>query len=512
MKLLASYVGDCSADTPCYRGRTLVDHHPWYQRIGQLISPDKLSVEERLAQEQSLQDKYLLDLPIFAPEPLYNFQKATVAEKLFFYLEYGMKGTYNGCDQGLGKTAQAIYLANQLAARTNVSRNLVISPASVKYQWPNEIRTWGISKSILPSKGNTKKSHYAPVQEVMLLQGPRDTLRQPSKHLQWIVTGYPQLLDSRIRTYLKQWSPSFIIFDEAYNLANPQAKRTQGAYELWNASRKGLFMAGTIIRRYAADLFPPLSMLLPEYFYDYEAFKEEYCIKRYVPWGNNVEYYGLRNYEHLKKVLRSNVYVRRIKEDPAVGLELPSKTWLTIEFDPIRKKRGKKDVGAEDLHFQAVEQSLGQEKIQVTKEWMSGLLEDGLQLLVFAVYRATITQFLNDYSNYNPGCIYGGMTGTERSKAIDDFNASRTPLLCCQIVSGGVGLNLQKSCHTIVFLESNYSASDVLQASDRVHRIGQKYPVTIYFPVVRGSRDELRIRECVEKARMQDRLLGEEHL
>lgn len=475
-----------------------VPYHPAYP-----AQPDSLDAVTREATESNLIQAHILDIPLPPGKKFYRFQTLAVAQKLWFHDKLNLKGTYNGCDPGLGKTMQAIYLAMQLAARSNPARearNLIVAPAGVKFQWPEAIRDWAM-------RYDPKAKEYLPIQEVRLVSTATDAIKQISRNCQWVVTGYPQLINPRILKFLMDWRPTCVIFDEAHYLANLSTKRTQASFQLWNTVKKGILLSGTIIRRDARDVYPPLCMIVPELVGDYIDFSEEYCEKKYSPW-NGSDYYGLRNALKLKSILRSNGYVRITKDE--ADLELPDKNLILTKFPPVLKKdaRTKENLDSIAEHTAHHLQELGIEKIFVTKEWLMDMLDGGMSLLVFSVYRETMNTFLKTYEKYSPVGIYGGVSGKIREQALLDFNSGKLKLLACQMVSGSVGLNLQGSCSTVVFLECGYVAADVLQAIDRVHRMGQKNCVTAYFPVIIGSKDMEVLTKVIEKAKMYEKLTG----
>jgi SWI/SNF-related matrix-associated actin-dependent regulator 1 of chromatin subfamily A len=70
-------------------------------------------------------------------------------------IDYALRREHTliGDEQGVGKTAQAICLANEMQAR----RVLVVCPAGIRYQWERKIREWrtteGLIYSIVSSRG-----------------------------------------------------------------------------------------------------------------------------------------------------------------------------------------------------------------------------------------------------------------------------------------------------------------------------------------------------------------------
>lgn len=65
-------------------------------------------------------------------------------------------------------------------------------------------------------------------------------------------------------------------------------------------------------------------------------------------------------------------------------------------------------------------------------------------------------------------------------KCIKKWNAGKIRLLAAHPQSAGHGLNLQHGGHVIVYIDNPWSLERFLQFNGRLHRQGQKYPVTIY--------------------------------
>lgn len=63
---------------------------------------------------------------------------------------------------------------------------------------------------------------------------------------------------------------------------------------------------------------------------------------------------------------------------------------------------------------------------------------------------------------------------------LDDWNAGRIPILVLHPRSAGHGINLQHGSSQIVFYELPWSREEYQQAIGRLHRRGQKQPVTVH--------------------------------
>jgi transcription termination factor 2 len=77
--------------------------------------------------------------------------------------------------------------------------------------------------------------------------------------------------------------------------------------------------------------------------------------------------------------------------------------------------------------------------------------------------------------------VYGGLSPKQRERAFGHFRQDDSAHgLFMTLKLGSVGLNLTEA-NTVVFIEPWYSHSALYQAESRVHRIGQRAPVFIYY-------------------------------
>ncbi len=101
-----------------------------------------------------------------------------------------------------------------------------------------------------------------------------------------------------------------------------------------------------------------------------------------------------------------------------------------------------------------------------------------------------------------------GKTGRSLDTVVANFNAGRIPHLLGHPASMGHGLNLQGSCHHVVWFGIPWNLEHYDQAIARVYRQGQKsMHVFIYHIVAKDTIDERVVKVLNEKDRTQQRLL-----
>ena len=423
-------------------------------------------------------------IPLPPGKTLLPFQDPAIRSMLRFYKDLDMKGVYNGYSPGLGKSLMSIVVASNILKSKRI---LVVCPSGVRGTFEEEIRKWDIDS--LPT--------------IHTLYTSRGAIRPITA--KWCIVSYQLLLKKNVfeRLYEVPWN--FIIFDEAKSLKSIGAKQTILARELWNRAKRGMWMDGTPMTRSAEDLFSPCSALMPETFISQDEFCEEYCLKRSVPWGfRNWEYFGGKNLEKLRDIIRANFFVRKTKEEVLQDLPEATHQKIALECGPFDKKltdaqeqfildsvREGRDPNTcakpeDKKHISERRIEAGMKCVQHGKDFIGEFLDADVPIVVIAYHRVVIDSLMEIFNKFNPVKIDGSVTGAAKDRARDAFNDGRTNIIILQITAAQ-GINLQKRSSTVIFVECSFSPSEVEQARDRVRRIGQKNAVNCYFLLPRGS-------------------------
>jgi len=144
-------------------------------------------------------------------------------------------------------------------------------------------------------------------------------------------------------------------------------------------------------------------------------------------------------------------------------------------------------------------------KLIVLDKLLKRLKEKGSRVLVFS-QMTRVLDILEDYMMYRKWkyCRIDGSTAhTDREEQIEAFNApdSEYFLFLLSTRAGGLGINLA-SANVVILYDSDWNPQVDLQAQDRVHRIGQTKPVSIYRLITEGAIEE----KIVERAEVKLRL------
>ena len=153
-----------------------------------------------------------------------------------------------------------------------------------------------------------------------------------------------------------------------------------------------------------------------------------------------------------------------------------------------------------------VRQWLAEEKVPDVVEYVENITNGGEKVIVFGNYiDATIKLGKELGTTAHTSEL---LKQEDRQKIIDEFTSDQqhTKVLVMTVRTGNVGLNLTQANH-VVFNDYSYSPSDMMQAEDRAHRLGQTKPVTIHYISCSGTVDEDAIELLTKKQKVLNGLI-----
>jgi SNF2 family DNA or RNA helicase len=142
---------------------------------------------------------------------------------------------------------------------------------------------------------------------------------------------------------------------------------------------------------------------------------------------------------------------------------------------------------------------IGQAKAELAADYAAQLARSAGKVVFFAkhldVMDAAEELFAKRDIRYTT--IRGDQTGPARQKAIDAFvNDPDSAVIVCSLTAAGVGINLQVASN-VVLAELSWTNAEQTQAIDRVHRIGQREPVTAW-RIIAAQTIDAKIAELID--------------
>jgi len=152
-------------------------------------------------------------------------------------------------------------------------------------------------------------------------------------------------------------------------------------------------------------------------------------------------------------------------------------------------------------------------KLARLEAMLEEVLAEGDKALIFTQF-AGMGVMLRHYLQEKLGCetlfLHGGTTKKQRDAMILRFQTDPhgPPLFILSLKAGGIGLNLTAANHVFHF-DRWWNPAVENQASNRVHRIGQVHPVTIYRLITQHTIEEKIVKMHHKKRDLANSLLAE---
>jgi len=286
-------------------------------------------------------------------------------------------------------------------------------------------------------------------------------------------------------------------------------------------------LSGTPFLNRPIELFNPLNILDPKNWHDYYSYSRRYCGGHQGRFGWDDK--GATNIAELQERI-SPYFIRRTKKE--ILPDLPKKRFINmpVELDPktqkeyqlaedefgeflvkIKKKTEKqaaRSLQAEKLvKLGALRQLTSFGKIEIAKEIIEGIIENGEKVVVFSCYNEPV-ETLHKYFGDKSVLVTGKIEAEERDNIVNNFQQNKDiKIFFGGIKSAGVGINLTAATN-VLFLDFSWVPGDHSQAIDRIHRIGSvaEY-VTVYQLYTKKTVDEYMYKLLEKKQLLFDQLI-----
>lgn len=427
------------------------------------------------------------------------------------------KRFYLADEMGSGKTIQSVAFAKCFSADWPV---LIICPSSLRFSIQAEYMQW----------------LKLPAEDIWVVKTGADFAKKKYAS-QWqnhkiLILSYGLLSTDHILNQLifpKRYQ--VVVCDEAHYIKSRVSARCKAVRKVVQQAKAVLLMSGTPFS-YPEELFAPITMLYPHiypHFHHYHAdqmgketkfyFATRYCAPQVTgPRMNQWRFRGYDNREELQTVLWT-MMLRRRKKD--ILPQLPSKIRTCITLEPLPDKQQKEirklleqETQSQTDYMQSFRLTCEYKIPRVLdflKEWVVGdlMAEDPeLKVLIFfhhSMMREALEALFRDLG-ISTFTIDGQVNPQRRNDYCRDFQTNskyRVGLL--SILAAGAGLNLT-AAKLSVFAEILFGP-EILQAEDRIHRIGQTSAVNLLYLVQPNTTDIINLQLIKKKERESSLIL-----
>jgi hypothetical protein len=419
-----------------------------------------------------------------------------------------------GCladDMGLGKTLQAISLLGGIKEGRIPSLfaahapHLVVVPTSLVFNWENEI------------------AHFYPGLKVHVYTGKERSA--DFKDADLVITTYGFV--RKDIALLKKISFHVIIFDEGQAIKNIYADTTGAVRQLKGGFK--LVMTGTPLENHLGEYYSLIDLGLPGLLGDYDEFKPlikaedspflDRLLRRTRPFVLR------RTKEKILKDLppkiETNIYLDLTIKQRALYQLTVARTKAMID-EAYRIKTGPQ---AQIIALTALlrlrqicvsprlvdpENREPSPKIEFLTGHLKQVLEEGYSTLVFSQFTSFLDILEEDLEK--EGIAFSRLDGStlagKRRDLVQAFQGGEKPaVFLLSLKAGGQGLNLTRASY-VFHLDPWWNPAVENQASDRVHRIGQKNQVTIMRILMRHTIEEKMMTLKKKKQALYEAVMG----
>jgi SWI/SNF-related matrix-associated actin-dependent regulator 1 of chromatin subfamily A len=434
-------------------------------------------------------------------------------------------------DQGTGKTAISLSAADEPV--------LIVCKSALKVNWLREVARWRPNWTSMKLEGKDAK---------------KPAVIEQARKVDALVVNFD--VADRFVDLLEGREFKTIIVDESHYIKTLRlywkkgdqgrwepklqgSKRAQAVWWLAQPIERRFMLSGTpIANKSPCDLFSQLNLADSKEFRSFKPFGERYCDPQeiFAPGGRRiVTYEGASNTLELHEKITGKYLIRKTKEE--VLPDLPKK-WRQTKLLTLTEAIAKEYESAADNLLAYIQARGGWEamdraaraeamvriatlrrlcavgKVEGFVEEVSEQLSSGRPLVIMAYHReAQISIFSAlEAQGVRVGRVSTDAGLAENQRAIDRFQQGGPEgfldALVCSIEIAKEGLTLTRASE-MYFLERVWSPFTLMQAEDRIHRIGATGDkVTITYFDAAGTIDETIGNLLMKKLRTSAEVLS----
>lgn len=433
-------------------------------------------------------------------------------------------------DQGLGKSLSA----TSASIIGGFKKILIICPASLKSTWKRELSTFIPENDIAIIKSNnwiSDKKYTIINYDIIDLHHKiaKDKIIE-EKH-KYDKYGNPKLdqngnqiieikekwfksrkKDAKLKALsesnLYQSNFDLVIIDECHKLSNNSSIRYEMIMDFLEKSNieDVYLLSGTPMTNKPINLFHVMSLIKHPVCENFEYFVKTYCDGKQIEnksthrkiWLTG----GSSNLDELMEKVK-NSYLRRLKSDiPGMVNKTIHQRYYDLsddekfvydklwdDYEESQIQLGNDNLNKELTEGILLRQFVSNAMIKNTIELSNEFLEDDKKVFIACCFNEEISE-LKKYFGDKAVIYKGGMSIKQKDDAEKRFMTDpKTTVFIGNIIAAGVGLTLTSS-HICIFNSYDWVPGNNLQMMDRVHRIGQKNDVEVYFQLFNNTISE----------------------
>ena len=420
---------------------------------------------------------------------------------------------------GLGKTIEAGMILKEYLVRGLVETCLILTPASLGFQWWRELNDK--FKIDLYNNRKGKGWHYFDV----IISSLDKAKREPH------------------RSEIYKRGFDLVIVDEAHRLKNENTLNWKFVKQI--PKKYLLLLTATPLQNDLKELYNLINLLKPNLYNNYDCFKQEHVQGKHE----------VQNLSELQDQL-SQIMIRNKRADFKLARENDRKLELIpVKLGPAERKlydlitdlinnRDENQAGQNSFQLltlqreicsssfavvKSLERMLDKEKYQGIADELQGILNlareiannekmkvveqiiseaDG-KIIIFTEYKAT-QQYIGYYlyqQGYNTTFFSGDLSDNQKEWAKMMFKEKGDVLVSTE--AGSQGINLQ-FCNTIINYDLPWNPMKLEQRIGRVDRLGQENNILVYNLITAGTIEEKVLDLLLKKVDLFETVTGDQ--
>ncbi len=401
---------------------------------------------------------------------------------------------------GLGKTIEAGLILKEYLLRGEVEKYLILVPASLAFQWTEEmVKKLDLKDILFNRKG--RGWQYFDGQIASLDMAKR------KEHAK----------------YLKEMEFDMVIVDEAHRLKNDKTLNWKFVNEL--QKKYCLLLTATPVHNNLKELYNLVRIIAPNDYEGFNLFENDLknngkeLIERYMVRHSQKEVSRVQTDRKVK-----NIYLEPTKHEKDLNkllleytkeqLDLTDKNILNLltyhrelasSTAALRNTlKGKSEVEKLKEIYKLADLIEVNAKLKKVLELLDGVDK---KVIIFTEYRATQRYLIYHLSNngYDVVPFSGDISNTAKEWAKKYFRGDSQVLVSTE--AGSQGINLQ-FCNIVINYDLPWNPMKLEQRIGRIHRLGQTEDVFIYNLIINGTIEEKILHTLLQKIKICKKVMG----
>lgn len=346
---------------------------------------------------------------------------------------------------------------------------------------------------------------------------------------------------------VRRYQPDLVIVDESHKIKSAQGNASRLLARIAKDVPRRVILTGTVMPHSPLDVFGQWRFLDP---YAFGSTLKDGSTKqatftdfkyRYAVMGGYMghEVTGFRNLDDMREIMGRNAAVARKAE--ALDLPATMDVEVPVELAPAEKKayiQMKESLAAtlstgtmtvpnrlsQMLRLRqitsgylpdsnGVNHILGASKVKTIDSIVHDNLAGEKRIVVFALFTQEIEMLRKklERSGTEVMVITGGTAGEDRMamrKRFGDPDIDQRIVLVAQIKTLSLAVNELVTANHCIFASLSQQRDDLIQARDRLNRIGQTRPVTFWYALAPGTVDMVIMQSHRDRTDLEDAMLA----